>query len=54
MVVQININVPSLKTEKEGLAYCDKVAQFLINSEMNDDAHIHRIIYSVQTGRKKS
>lgn len=47
MMVQLNIQVPTLETHEEGLAYCRQVAQLIVHSELNEAALIKRIVYSV-------
>lgn len=47
MMVQLNIQVPTLETHEEGLAYCRRVAELLVNSALNEPALIKRIVYSV-------
>ena len=46
MTVQLNINVPHLKTTEQARTYCTSLAQEIVKLPMNEDCGIKRIIYS--------
>ena len=53
MTVQLSINVPSLKTQQEGMDFCKKAISNLVESPLNDEYVIHRVTFSVPKDKVK-